>query len=99
MNTSPFSAQVQSCLPVKGWAIPQEEIDRRMDLRTGETIVCSVDPPGCVDIDDALHARVCTLPRTLTPTTERTKPNPNCSPNPDPVVDIDDALHLRARAA
>ena len=52
---------MQSCLPVKGWTIPADEIARRVDLREdGHTLVCSVDPPGCVDIDDALHAR--TLP-------------------------------------
>ena len=28
---------------------------RREDLR--ELCVCSVDPPGCKDIDDALHVR------------------------------------------
>ena len=49
---------MQSCLPVKGWTIPADEIERRLDLRDdGHTLVCSVDPPGCVDIDDALHAR------------------------------------------
>ena len=57
VNTSPFSAQVQACLPQKGWQIPAEEIDKRLDLRNGRALVCSVDPPGCVDIDDALHAR------------------------------------------
>ena len=29
----------------------------RLDLRHGRALVCSVDPPGCVDIDDALHAK------------------------------------------
>ena len=57
VNTAPFSAQVQSCLPAKGWQIPSEEIERRLDLRNGRALVCSVDPPGCVDIDDALHAK------------------------------------------
>ena len=47
----------QACLPEKGWAIPDDEIARRLDLRNGRALVCSVDPPGCVDIDDALHAR------------------------------------------
>ena len=124
VKTSPFSAQVQACLPEKGWRITDEEIAKRVDLRdkvpqrrgagTSPTsqrpaavvvvsdvagsspprlpplpptsspflafcpqllpfaasltshpspsqpgvIVCSVDPPGCVDIDDALHARL-----------------------------------------
>ena len=57
VQTAPFSAQVQACLPTKGWTIPPEEVERRLDLRNGRALVCSVDPPGCVDIDDALHAR------------------------------------------
>ncbi|KAG9992914.1 ribonuclease R, partial [Aureobasidium melanogenum] len=32
--------------------------NKRRDLR--DLLICSIDPPGCVDIDDALHAR--TLP-------------------------------------
>ena len=48
--------QIQACLPAKGWTIPSDEIARRLDLRNGRALVCSVDPPGCVDIDDALHA-------------------------------------------
>ena len=51
------SEQVQACLPEKGWQIPAEEVQRRLDLRHGRALVCSVDPPGCVDIDDALHAK------------------------------------------
>jgi exosome complex exonuclease DIS3/RRP44 len=61
VNTAPFSAQVQACLPAKGWQIPPEEAAKRLDLRNGRALVCSVDPPGCVDIDDALHAKE--LPR------------------------------------
>tara|TARA_B100000524_G_scaffold260752_1_gene141899 strand:- start:281 stop:3166 length:2886 start_codon:yes stop_codon:yes gene_type:complete len=57
VKTEPFSQQVQACLPVKGWQISEEEIAKRLDLRGGPALVCSVDPPGCVDIDDALHAR------------------------------------------
>ena len=57
VNSAPFSAQVQACLPEKGWQIPADEIAKRLDLRNGRALVCSVDPPGCVDIDDALHAR------------------------------------------
>jgi len=58
VNTAPFSPQVQACLPEKGWQIPEEEIAKRLDLRNGGALVCSVDPPGCVDIDDALHAKL-----------------------------------------
>ncbi|KAJ2952091.1 hypothetical protein O0L34_g4361 [Tuta absoluta] len=50
-----FSEAVLACLPPDDWTIPPEEIKKRVDLR-GVTI-CSVDPPGCTDIDDALHAR------------------------------------------
>ncbi|XP_037296481.1 exosome complex exonuclease RRP44 [Manduca sexta] len=50
-----FSEAVLSCLPPDNWTIPEEEIKKRVDLRS--TCVCSVDPPGCTDIDDALHAR------------------------------------------
>lgn len=28
---------------------------KRVDLR--DIVICSVDPPGCTDIDDALHCR------------------------------------------
>jgi len=46
---------VLDCLPKEGkeWRISPEEEARRWDLRHLE--VCSVDPPGCKDIDDALH--------------------------------------------
>jgi hypothetical protein len=54
----PFSAASQTCLPKEGpqWQIPQEEIEKRRDLRTCCQIF-SVDPPGCQDIDDTMHAR------------------------------------------
>ncbi|ODV63917.1 exosome catalytic subunit DIS3 [Ascoidea rubescens DSM 1968] len=58
----PFSKNVLDCLPKEGhsWKVPQdlnadELIKKRKDLR--DRLVCSIDPPGCVDIDDALHAR------------------------------------------
>ncbi|XP_072940126.1 exosome complex exonuclease RRP44 [Epargyreus clarus] len=50
-----FSEAVLACLPPDDWTIPEEEIKKRVDLR--DVCVCSVDPPGCTDIDDALHAR------------------------------------------
>ncbi|CAK1545869.1 unnamed protein product [Leptosia nina] len=50
-----FSEAVLACLPPDNWTIPDEEIKKRVDLRS--ICVCSVDPPGCTDIDDALHAR------------------------------------------
>lgn len=57
----PFSKAVLDCLPVEGssWQVPSDLTapgwqDRR-DLR--DLLICSIDPPGCQDIDDALHAR------------------------------------------
>ena len=46
-----------NCLPKenKNWQIPTEEFQKRIDLRNEN--ICSVDPPGCWDIDDALHAK------------------------------------------
>ncbi|XP_034040977.1 exosome complex exonuclease RRP44 isoform X3 [Thalassophryne amazonica] len=50
-----FSQAVLSFLPKMPWAITPEDMARRADLR--HLTVCSVDPPGCTDIDDALHCR------------------------------------------
>ncbi|KAF2002837.1 RNB-domain-containing protein [Amniculicola lignicola CBS 123094] len=56
----PFPKTVLDCLPVEGhdWKVPASLGDpgwkNRKDLR--DLLVCSIDPPGCVDIDDALHA-------------------------------------------
>ena len=50
-----------ACLPKEGhnWRpeLEPEIPSWRVDLREIEQ-VCSVDPPGCKDIDDALHARI-----------------------------------------
>ncbi|KAG8936120.1 exosome catalytic subunit dis3 [Tulasnella sp. 418] len=59
----PFGRAVRDCLPAEGenWVVPSKDNDPRGvwkgrdDLR--ELIVCSIDPPNCQDIDDALHAR------------------------------------------
>lgn len=59
----PFSKSVLDCLPKEGdnWVVPEnldngdEQLKKRVDLR--DKLVCSIDPPGCVDIDDALHAK------------------------------------------
>ncbi|KAK7061084.1 exosome catalytic subunit dis3 [Paramarasmius palmivorus] len=56
-------AEQENCLPEEGeqWVVPPKESDPknvwrdREDLR--DVIVCSIDPPGCQDIDDALHAK------------------------------------------
>lgn len=63
----PFSKKVLDCLPVEGhnWKVPSDLSDpdaiakdplllKRRDLRN--KLIYSIDPPGCVDIDDALHA-------------------------------------------
>ena len=52
---SNFSQDVLACLPKLPWVITPEDYKRRRDLRHID--VCSVDPPGCTDIDDALHCR------------------------------------------
>ncbi|KDE09865.1 hypothetical protein MVLG_00263 [Microbotryum lychnidis-dioicae p1A1 Lamole] len=59
----PFSNAILSCLPEEGdsWVVPPKDDDpkgiwqSRVDMR--DEIVCSIDPPGCQDIDDALHAK------------------------------------------
>ena len=49
-----FTKAVLNCLPdEEKWRIPAEEYEKRLDLR--EYSICSVDPPNCTDIDDALH--------------------------------------------
>jgi len=58
----PFPKTVLDCLPAEGhdWKVPASTEDPgwkgRLDLR--DLLVCSIDPPGCVDIDDALHAKL-----------------------------------------
>ncbi|KAG7315918.1 hypothetical protein KOW79_020784 [Hemibagrus wyckioides] len=51
----PFSQTVLSFLPKMPWSVTEEDLKVRADLR--HLCVCSVDPPGCTDIDDALHCR------------------------------------------
>jgi exosome complex exonuclease DIS3/RRP44 len=56
----PFPMTVLDCLPQEGhdWVVPTSMDDagwnNRRDLRN--LLVCSIDPVGCVDIDDALNA-------------------------------------------
>lgn len=52
---SKFSEEVLSFLPQLPWEITKEDYEKRVDLR--DLYICSVDPPGCTDIDDALHCR------------------------------------------
>lgn len=57
----PFPKTVLDCLPPEGhdWRVPTSQDDPgwrdREDLRG--LLICSIDPIGCQDIDDALHAR------------------------------------------
>ncbi|KAL8959840.1 MAG: hypothetical protein Q9193_003363 [Seirophora villosa] len=57
----PFPKGVLDCLPREGhdWKVPTDLSDAgwngREDLR--DLLICSIDPVGCQDIDDALHAR------------------------------------------
>ncbi|KAF9654049.1 RNB-domain-containing protein [Thelephora ganbajun] len=58
----PFGKAILDCLPPEGdsWVVPPRDPNDpvwrdREDLRALD--VCSIDPPGCQDIDDALHAR------------------------------------------
>eukprot|EP00873_Tetraselmis_striata_P021093 jgi/Tetstr1/441357/TSEL_029608.t1 len=57
INTSPFTPAVYECVPRLPWTVSEEDRAEagREDMR--DICVCSVDPPGCKDIDDALHAR------------------------------------------
>ncbi|KAL8666588.1 MAG: hypothetical protein Q9202_001386 [Teloschistes flavicans] len=58
----PFPKSVLDCLPQQGhdWRVPSDLSDQgwvgRKDLR--DKLICSIDPVGCQDIDDALHARL-----------------------------------------
>src|SRR5690606_5254272 len=57
----PFPKTVLDCLPKEGhdWKVSASKDDPgwrdRADLR--HLLICSIDPVGCQDIDDALHAR------------------------------------------
>jgi len=53
---SKFSDAVLDCLPQMPWTITEKDKYERVDIRSLD--ICSVDPPGCTDIDDALHARL-----------------------------------------
>ncbi|PRW57734.1 DIS3-like exonuclease 1 [Chlorella sorokiniana] len=39
------------------YVIPPAELAARCDLRGPDYLVCSIDPPGCTDVDDALSVR------------------------------------------
>jgi exosome complex exonuclease DIS3/RRP44 len=48
-----FTSEVMACLPPSDWKITEDIVALRTDLR--HIPVVSIDPPGCKDIDDALH--------------------------------------------
>ncbi|KAI9331135.1 exosome complex exonuclease RRP44, partial [Pilaira anomala] len=54
-----FSKRILEDLPVEGdqWIVLDKHLrdENRRDFR--DLNVCSIDPPGCTDIDDALHVR------------------------------------------
>ncbi|KIJ59605.1 hypothetical protein HYDPIDRAFT_118378 [Hydnomerulius pinastri MD-312] len=58
----PFGKAILDCLPSEGdqWVVPPKS-DANVVWRDREDLrgldICSIDPPGCQDIDDALHAR------------------------------------------
>lgn len=53
-----FVESVLSCLPASDWKVDTSD-NNRVDFRYSlNGIICSIDPPGCTDIDDALHARL-----------------------------------------
>jgi exosome complex exonuclease DIS3/RRP44 len=52
----PFPAKVLACLPPADFKIDIDNSPGRTDLR--RLPVLSIDPPGCKDIDDALHCIV-----------------------------------------
>jgi len=56
--TREFSEAVLRCLPPADWTPSSEDCTGREDLRG--ICACSVDPPGCKDIDDAVSCE--TLP-------------------------------------
>ncbi|KFD47566.1 hypothetical protein M514_11567 [Trichuris suis] len=48
-----FGENILACLPKMPWVITASDLKEREDLR--HLVICSIDPPGCTDIDDALH--------------------------------------------
>ena len=58
VDINPFSKKIIDSMPDENveFKCPPEELKKRLDLRNKP--VCSIDPPGCKDIDDALHAEI-----------------------------------------
>lgn len=52
IHPSEFSPESLACLPHIPWKVPQEEIERRRDLRN--LCIFTIDPSTATDLDDAL---------------------------------------------
>ena len=53
-----FGAKANDELPSSDWSIPEQELKYRRDFRNdSETLIFSIDPPGCVDVDDAISVK------------------------------------------
>ena len=55
-HSEEFDESVLVGLPLSGWEIPKDEIDKRLDLR--EELIFSIDPPTARDLDDALSCKL-----------------------------------------
>lgn len=57
VNSGPFTPAVHACVPPLPWSVADSDLldPNRRDLR--DLCIFSIDPPGCKDIDDALHVR------------------------------------------
>jgi exosome complex exonuclease DIS3/RRP44 len=58
VDIHPFSQKIINSMPKEDieLKVSEDEFKKRIDLR--DITICSIDPPGCKDIDDALHCRV-----------------------------------------
>jgi exosome complex exonuclease DIS3/RRP44 len=58
VDINPFSQRIINSMPREDieLKVDDEELKKRLDLRSIN--ICSIDPPGCKDIDDALHCKV-----------------------------------------
>ena len=56
--TAQFTPQVLACLPPATYEISASGGEDRLDLRDGDLVICSIDPPNCRDIDDALSCSI-----------------------------------------
>ena len=57
VELEPFTKAAHACLPRHDWRVLDEHLKNRTDFRKSRRVF-SVDPPGCQDIDDTMHAEV-----------------------------------------